>query len=126
MAVVTVTRLRAREGAQDEVMELTARVVAQLETAPGFLGGRLMLDGSQAWTVSLWAVAASLRFWVEVHAPVAAQGPRLADVLELTAWRSLAERLPDWDEVRVQWPHGEGPGDGLAGDLPPAGAGVPA
>ena len=125
MAVVTVTRLRARAGAQDEVMGLTDRVVAQLGTAPGFLGGRLILDGSDAWAVTLCADAASLRAWGAAHAQVAAQGPRLADVLELTAWRAPAERLPGWDEVRAQWPHGAGPGEGLAGDLPAAAAPVP-
>ncbi len=91
MAVVTVTRLRARDaGAGDEVVALTGEVLARLETTPGFLGGRLLLEGGSAWTLTVFRDVAALRAFAHDHAPVAGQGPRLADVLQSTAWRTAA------------------------------------
>lgn len=123
MAVVTVTRLRARTPqALDEVLALSTGVVAQFETAPGFLGGRLLLDGGSAWTLTVFADVAALRAFGAAHAPVSEQGPRLADVLQSTSWRSGSTAVPTWHEAAARWPHGPGPreADGVSGDLPPA------
>lgn len=123
MAVVTVTRLRARDaGAGDEVVALTGEVLARLETTPGFLGGRLLLEGGSAWTLTVFRDVAALRAFAHDHAPVAGQGPRLADVLQSTAWRTAAEDVPGWAEAAVRWPHGGAPReqDGVGGDVAPA------
>lgn len=123
MAVVTVTRLRARTPqALDEVLTLSTEVLAQLETTPGFLGGRLLLEGGSAWTLTVFADVAALRGFGVAHAPVSQQGPRLADVLQSTSWRTGSPAVPSWAEAAAQWPHGAGPreADGVSGDLPPA------
>ena len=123
MTVVTVTRLGARSPeALDEVLALTTGVLAQLETAPGFLGGRLLLESGSAWTLTVFADVAALRAFAVAHAPVSQQGPRLADVLQSTAWRRAGDGVPTWDEAAGRWPHGDGPQQaaGLSADLPPA------
>lgn len=124
--LVTVTKLGWRSPeALDEVLLLTGQVLDQLATTTGLLGGRLLLEDAAAWTLTAWADVAAVRAFGAAHAPVAEQGPRLADVLLLTSWRSDDDALPGWDEVRGRWPHGEGPGEGASVDLPAAvGVGV--
>lgn len=119
---VTATRLQAR-GLRElrEVLALSRQVERQLATAPGFLGGRLLVDRRlTAWTLSTWADRAALQEFGRSHAAVAAQGERLASAMDLTVWAQRSGPPPSWDEVRTRWSAVRPPAAGLHLTLPPS------
>ena len=98
MPVVVVTRLDARglQGVRG-VLRQTGQVVADCQSVPGFLGGRLAVDPRRLlWTLTVWESPAALRQFRELHAPVAAGIDAVARASAMQAYRQEGGAVPGW------------------------------
>jgi hypothetical protein len=103
VAFISVTRLRLRSlrfipGLYWE----TGKISRFLETAPGFLGGKLLADRHRTfWTMSVWKDAESMRAFrnSRVHAAVIPKVNQWCDEASVVHWETGDGRLPDWIEA---------------------------
>jgi Domain of unknown function (DUF3291) len=103
MALISVTRLRVRS-----VFYLlqffwhTFKVQRQAKSAPGMLGGRLMLEAHLVfWTATVWESEAAMRAFRSSGAHMRAM-PKLLDWCDEASyvhWEQESAELPSWAEA---------------------------
>ena len=103
MALISVTRLRIRSFFYLPQFfwgnELSAR---QLSQAPGFLGGRLLVDRHRTfWTLTAWDDQAAMRAYRNsgAHAGVMPKLLKWCDEASVAHWDQESPSLPDWPEA---------------------------
>ena len=99
----SVTRLRVRSLIYlPSFLLQTRQSQAQVEKAPGFLGGRLLVDKRWTfWTLTVWETEKAMKAFrgSGAHAKVM---PRLANWCDEAAyahWESNTEAVPTWPEA---------------------------
>jgi uncharacterized protein DUF3291 len=78
------------------------RLRRSVENAPGFLKGKLLIDGNRAfWTMSMWKDIESMRAFRDskVHTAVMPKTARWCDEASVVHWETEADELPDWQEA---------------------------
>lgn len=74
----------------------------QVERAPGFFGGRLLLDsGLTFWTLTVWENEQAMRGFrgFGAHARVMSRLPEWCNEAAYGHWVETADSIPTWDEA---------------------------
>jgi len=103
MALISVTRLRVRSVFYlPQFFWHTFKVQRQAKSAPGMLGGRLMLEAHLVfWTATVWESDAAMRAFRSSGAHMRAM-PKLLDWCDEASyvhWEQESAELPSWAEA---------------------------
>jgi heme-degrading monooxygenase HmoA len=74
----------------------------QVERAPGFVGGRLLVDtGWTFWTLTVWESEQAMKKFRSsgAHARVMTRLPRWCNEAAYAHWVATADLIPTWDEA---------------------------
>jgi len=103
VTIVSVTRLRLRSVRFMPHLYWDARRIKQsLKKAPGYLGGKLLVDQRRAyWTITLWDNLESMNAfrYSKVHAEVALLVDKWCDEASVVHWESDDVQFPSWKEA---------------------------
>jgi quinol monooxygenase YgiN len=82
---------------------LNERAVKQIVRSPGFLGGRLLVDGRRTfWTVTAWESEAAMKGYrgSGAHREAMPKLPGWCDEAAVAHWTQESPEIPDW---RALW-----------------------
>ena len=100
---VSVKRLRVRRVIYlPQFLWYTQFAKSQASKAPGFFGGRLLVDAMRAyWTLTVWENEKAMKAYRSsgVHAGVMKRLPVWCDEAAYTHWESADAAIPDWPEA---------------------------
>lgn len=100
MAFVSVTRLRIRAiRFLPPFLWRNEQAVRQIRSAPGFLGGKLLVDARRTfWTMTTWRDEAAMRAYIIAGAHRRAMPELLpwCDEASVAHWPQDSAELPDW------------------------------
>ena len=100
---VSVTRLRIRAGRFVPAFVWgTLQSRRQVRRAPGFLGGRLLVDvGRTFWTLTAWETDKAMKAFrgSGAHAQVMPRRAEWCDEASYTHWESEGAAVPTWEEA---------------------------
>jgi heme-degrading monooxygenase HmoA len=101
--IVAVTRLRVRSIRFLPRLYWDARKIRRsLKKAPGFLGGKLLVDRKRAyWTITWWKDLDSMLAFrnSRVHTAVARMVYKWCDEASVVHWATKEDQLPTWEEA---------------------------
>lgn len=100
MALISITRLRLRSPWHlPHFLWLNERSARQLRTAPGFIGGKLLVDARRTfWTVTAWSDEPAMRAYRDrdAHRAAMAKLVEWCDEASVAHWSQNDTELPDW------------------------------
>jgi hypothetical protein len=100
---VSLTRLRIRSlPAWLQFVRNNEGVVRQAIASPGFIRGKLLVDGFRTfWTMTLWQDESSMPAYrgSGAHGSVMGSLPRWCDEASVAHWTQNHDELPDWQEA---------------------------
>jgi hypothetical protein len=103
VTVVAVTRLHVRSIRFLLRLYWDGRKIKRsLKKAPGFLGGKLLVDRNRAyWTITRWKDLDSMLAFrnSRVHAAVARMVYKWCDEASVVHWATKEDQLPSWKEA---------------------------
>ncbi|HVF54886.1 MAG TPA: antibiotic biosynthesis monooxygenase [Pyrinomonadaceae bacterium] len=103
MAFISVTRLRLRSLRYFlQFFRQSLKTARQAEHAQGFLGGKLLLEGSKTfWTITAWEDEASMRAYrnAGAHRGVMPSLLEWCDEASVAHWNQERAEIPPWQEA---------------------------
>ena len=103
MAFVSVTRLRVRSFVfMPAFLWYTLRSQRQVVRAPGFAGGRLLVDAHRTyWTLSVWESEQSMKKFrgAGAHSKVMPKLANWCDEAAYAHWMPASNGVPTWEEA---------------------------
>jgi Domain of unknown function (DUF3291) len=102
----SVTRLRVRSiRFLPSFVWYTFQTQRQVERAPGFVGGRLLVDSKNTfWTLTVWESEKAMKTFrgAGTHARVMSRLPKWCDEAAYAHWSPQDNAIPEWTEAHQQ------------------------
>jgi hypothetical protein len=103
MAFASVTRLRVRAlSYMPAFLWYTLRSQRQVVRAPGFVGGRLLVDSHRTyWTLTVWDSEQNMKKFrgAGAHSKVMPKLANWCDEAAYTHWMPASDDVPTWEEA---------------------------